>query len=95
MENFYCVVTFENTGQALAFEKTLKKCGFDIKLMPVPRQVSSSCGTSARVSCDKKDEILATCSENHLEIDGFHKITKSKEKNWFIKHLKKTTHDYE
>lgn len=95
MENFYCVVTFENTGKALAFEKTLKKCGYEIRLMPVPRQVSSSCGTSARVSCDEKDEILAICNENNLEIDGFHKITKDKEKNWFLKHLKKTTHDHE
>ncbi len=95
MENFYCVVTFENTGQALAFEKTLKKCGYDIKLMPVPRQVSSSCGTSARVPCNKKEEILSICNENHLEIDGFHKITKERDKSWFLKHLKKTTHDHE
>lgn len=91
MENYYCVITFENTGQALAFEKKLKTYDYCIKLMPVPRQISSSCGTSARIPCDKKDEILTICKENHLEIDGFHKITKDKEKNWFLKHIKKTT----
>ena len=32
----------------------MKELGYDVKLMPVPRQVSSSCGTAAKISCDKK-----------------------------------------
>lgn len=91
MDDFYCVFTFHVTQHALIFEKTLKEKGYSVKLMPVPRQVSSSCGTAARISCDEKEEILKVCEECNLNIDGFHKIVKENKKSWFINHLKKTS----
>ncbi|NMA85292.1 MAG: DUF3343 domain-containing protein, partial [Epulopiscium sp.] len=44
MEDTYCVVTFHVTQHALIFEKAMKEADYPVKLMPVPRQVSSSCG---------------------------------------------------
>lgn len=95
MDDFYCVVTFHTTQGALAFENMFKETSFSIKLMPVPRQISSSCGLSARVSCKEKENILKICKDNELEIDDFHKIVKKKEKSWFLNHIKKTTQDNE
>ena len=83
MENTYCVVTFQVTQHALIFEKTMKKIQYPVKLMPVPRQVSSSCGTAAKVSCEKKKEILDICEKNSLPIEGFYKIEHKKKKSWF------------
>lgn len=83
MNNYYCVITFHTTQQPLVFEKTLKNEGMNIKLMPVPRQVSSSCGIAARVDCDKKEKILSICKENNIEIEGFHTIEKSRSSKWF------------
>ncbi|SCG84054.1 hypothetical protein DW1_2490 [Proteiniborus sp. DW1] len=74
MENYYCIVTFHTTNHALTFEKVMKENKVDVKLMPVPRQVSSSCGTAAQFPCELKDEILKTCLEQHIEIDEVHKI---------------------
>lgn len=40
-----CVATFHNDYGAISFERRLKKLGdSQARLMPVPRQVSASCG---------------------------------------------------
>ena len=83
MEDVYCVVTFHVTQHALIFEKTIKEAGETVKLMPVPRQVSSSCGTAARIPCEKKEDILNICKEKDLPIEGFYKIEHKKKKSWF------------
>ena len=79
----YCVVTFHITQHALAFEKKMLENKLDVRLMPVPRQVSSSCGTAARVDCNMKEDILKFCEENHMEIEGFFEIKKEEKKSWF------------
>lgn len=78
----YCVITFQITQHALIFEKNMKDLGYSIKLMPVPRQISSSCGTAAKISCEQKEEILNICNEKNLPLEGFHKI-EHKKKSWF------------
>lgn len=91
MENFYCVVTFHVTQHALIFEKELKKNHFTVKLMPTPREISTSCGTSAMVACSDKEKILNLCHERSIPIDEFHKIESKKDKSnsWFLKHIRK------
>mgnify|MGYP000113870549 CR=1 FL=1 len=38
------VVTFGTTTQAIAMERECKKAGFEGRLIPVPREISASCG---------------------------------------------------
>lgn len=83
MEDVYCVVTFHVTQHALIFEKAMKNIECTVKLMPVPRQVSSSCGTAAKIPCNKKDEILNLCKKENLPIEGFYEIKHKKKKGWF------------
>lgn len=89
MEDFYCVVTFHVTQHALIFEEFLKNKGIHVKLMPVPRQVSSSCGTAAKVPCELELEIIKWCDEESLPIDEFHRIIDKKGKSWFAKYINK------
>lgn len=89
MKESYCVVTFEVTQHALIFEKNLKKNNLGVKLMPVPRELSSSCGTAAYVTCDEKDKILEICKIEEIPIDEFHEIEVEKKGSWFLKHLNK------
>lgn len=56
--------------------------------MPVPRQVSSSCGTAGEFPCDKRDEVLKICTELHIEIDEVHKIEHERKSNWFTRFTK-------
>lgn len=89
MENFYCVFTFHITQHALLFEKLMKNSKIDIKLMPVPRQISSSCGTAAKVPCELEDHIRELCQQNHIPIDSYYKIESQKNNSWFSKYINK------
>ena len=39
------LVTFHSHFDAILTNRTLKSAGVEVRLMPVPRSVSSSCGT--------------------------------------------------
>jgi hypothetical protein len=46
--NQHGVVLFHTSTAALRAEKILKQAGFEVKLVPVPRELSSDCGISLR-----------------------------------------------
>lgn len=85
LKNYYCVLTFHTTHYALNTEKVLKERNIPVKLMPVPRQVSSSCGIAAEFPCEEKEKVLLLCKEYHIEFDDVHQIEKDSKNNWFTK----------
>lgn len=89
MKDIYCVVTFNTTQHALIFEKLLKENNMKVKLMPVPRQLSSSCGTAAYVDCDDKDRILSLCQKENSPMECFHELESTSKESWFLKYLKR------
>lgn len=74
MEENYYVFTFYSTHLALEFEKKLKNNDLKIKLIPVPRQISSSCGLAGRVKKEDLGEIKNYCEENQFEYDNIYQI---------------------
>lgn len=88
-DNIYCIATFHSTNYALDFEKKLKAEGIDVKLMPVPRQVSSSCGTAAEYPCELRERIRLICEAEGIELDSFHEIEKKENKGLLMKLLKR------
>lgn len=44
----YYVASFHSVSQALRFEKLLQAKAISVKMIPVPRLISSSCGIAAR-----------------------------------------------
>ncbi|KXZ40398.1 Protein of unknown function [Alkalithermobacter thermoalcaliphilus JW-YL-7 = DSM 7308] len=89
MKDYYCVVSFHSTYHALRFEDVFKNTDINIKLMPIPRQISSSCGTAAQFPCDRKEDILLICKQNDIQIDSVHKIEKESNTS-FLKFFKLT-----
>lgn len=89
MKNCYCVFTFHITQHALFFEHLMKENKIDIKLMPVPRQISHSCGTAAKVPCNLENHIKDLCLQANIPLDSFHKIEDKKNKSWFAKYINK------
>ena len=67
------IYTFHTISQALKFEKILKKNKIEVKLRPVPRKLSSSCGNCAYVNTKDVDKIEELCEENKIEYDERHK----------------------
>lgn len=47
----YLITFFTHSG-AIAFSRRVKALGLAPKMMPVPRRVSSSCGTGVKVRCE-------------------------------------------
>ena len=47
----YCYLTFPTTYDAIRAEKLLQQKSYPFKMVPVPRSISSSCGTALRCAC--------------------------------------------
>ena len=59
--NEYYLITFESTHAAISTEKLLKPA--DVRIMPVPRFISASCGISIRINPEKREEAEAIFKE--------------------------------
>lgn len=70
----YCVATFDTTHMALRFEKICRNAGYCVRIIPVPRELSSSCGFACRFPCDKREELNALAHEARVEIASLHSL---------------------
>lgn len=68
--NIYCYLTFPTTYFALRSEAVLQETSFTFKLVPVPRSISSSCGTALRCFCAELTAIMNTLQQSGIEIKG-------------------------
>jgi len=79
--NGYYLITFPSVHHAMAFEDTAKSGPLIFHLIPVPREISSSCGVAAKVQHITKEELLQLLREYKLSFsavyfyadDGFSK----------------------
>ena len=62
-------ITFHSTHLALKFENLLKKNNLTVKIIPVPRQISASCGLAGRTLLDDYDAILNLIKETSLDVE--------------------------
>jgi len=70
----YGVILFYTTSSALKAEKTLIKQGLEIKLIPVPRELSSDCGISLRFNWKDRELVLSQLATANVEIDSLHRL---------------------
>ncbi|MBP1714237.1 MAG: hypothetical protein H6Q43_1997 [Deltaproteobacteria bacterium] len=66
------VVLFASTHFAIRAEKLAKEKGLAVKLIPVPRHLSSDCGVCLRFTWDQKKEIENTLNQAGLQMEGIH-----------------------
>ncbi len=65
-----CLATFDVTSMAVMFEKYCRAAGLQVKIVPVPRQISASCGLACSYPCEAIETILKICEEKKIEISG-------------------------
>ena len=70
----YGVVLLYSTSAAIRAEKLTKRAGLKVKLIPVPRQLSSDCGISLRFEWDQADEVRLVLEAKGVETQGIHRI---------------------
>jgi len=66
----YSVVLFYSISGALRAEKLLKSRELSIKLIPVPRHLSSDCGVCIRFEREHEAEIAEILASHDLEIQS-------------------------
>ncbi|MBM3131983.1 MAG: DUF3343 domain-containing protein [Chloroflexi bacterium] len=59
---------------ALRAEKLLKAEGIAVKLVPVPRHLSSDCGICIRFETTDRPKVEAVLSSANMEIQGIHSL---------------------
>ena len=89
MTNSYCIATFHSVHEALHFEKVLKEVRLKLQLIPVPREISSSCGIAAKFLPELRPEIEAIIAEKNLEVDGIYVLEEKTKKKSILNLLKK------
>jgi hypothetical protein len=68
----YCVASFPSVSHALRFEKLMNSLQKPIKLIPVPRIISSSCGIAARFPQEELDKITAHVVSGEVEVENIY-----------------------
>ena len=70
----YGVVLFHSPSHALRAEKVLNGVGFEYKLIPTPRQLSSDCGIALRFRQEDEVRVAEILKENRVPNAGIHEI---------------------
>jgi hypothetical protein len=69
-----CLATFDTTHMALFFEKTCRNSGLNVRIVPVPRQISASCGLACSYICDDEKLIKNIVAEKEIEVSGYYRL---------------------
>lgn len=73
----YCYFTFPSTYNAVRAETLLKGNRYSFKMVPVPRSISSSCGTALRCLKDEVVPVEEILLKGGVSIDGCHTVEAS------------------
>lgn len=68
------VVIFYSTSGAIKTESLAKRQGLIVKLIPVPRHLSSDCGICLRFNLDDIHRIEKILSDNNIEFDSIYDL---------------------
>lgn len=68
----YGYITFKSVSYAMKFEAELKKHKIKLKIIPVPRSISSSCGLCGRFNKNDIDILQSIVNENNLDYDNIY-----------------------
>jgi hypothetical protein len=64
----YCAVLFHSTSSALRLDKLCRAEGLDVKLIPVPRHLSSDCGVCMRFPAGISEQVDSIIESNRVSI---------------------------
>ena len=72
-----CYITFPSTYSAIRAENLLKQKDYPYKMVPVPRAISSSCGTALRCDCKDIFSLASFLRQQDLDLEGIYRLEES------------------
>ena len=67
--NEFGYITFKSVSSAMKFEAAIKNFNMKVKIIPVPRSISSSCGMCIRFPLSDMDEFIYIIESEKLEYE--------------------------
>ena len=61
------VISFESTHMAIKSEKLLLDIGLNIRIIPVPREITASCGLALKINIDDFIEVKKLLEKNKID----------------------------
>ena len=71
-EHAYGVALFHTNSAVMRAERTLLREGLAIKLIPVPRNLSSDCGIAMRFNADDEKRIREILEADSVAVNAIH-----------------------
>lgn len=69
------IATFDTTHNALRFEKSLKENEIKLTVMPVPREISASCGLAVKFLLEDYHKIKTLAKNNEIVVKSYYEIS--------------------
>ncbi len=70
----YGVVLLPSTAAALRSEKILLEANVQIRLIPVPRELSSNCGIAVRFAWGEREAVEAALAQARVDYEAIHRL---------------------
>lgn len=78
--NNMTLISFNSTHHAIKSEKLLKEKGYELTILPTPREITASCGISIAIDPEKIDEISEYLESNDIDFGGIYELIKSEDR---------------
>lgn len=78
------ITTFYSVSDALHLEKVLKENGSVARMVPVPRQLSASCGYAIECKIEDCSKLQSLIDKNNISIENCFKIEIKDKKRTFL-----------
>lgn len=69
------VIIFNSVHRVMKAEKLLKATGLDVRIMPVPRQLSSDCGLSIAFRLEDVSGVVTALTSGGLTPEGVYRMS--------------------
>ncbi|SHI11436.1 DUF3343 domain-containing protein [Clostridium intestinale] len=75
-EEIFNLIAFNSTSNAIRAEKELKLNDIEVKVLPVPRDITASCGLSIRIKTEDLEKAMSTLKEENIDVAGYYNVSK-------------------
>lgn len=69
-----CLVTFNTTTDAMAFEDAAKEAGLEGRLIPIPTLIKAGCGLAWRENPQKRSQVERILKDHKIAYDKIYEI---------------------
>jgi len=70
----HSVVVFHTIHAMFRLKKELDRLGVEVRIVPVPRSISSDCGSALLIGASQEDAVRSAASDGQLEIQGIYEF---------------------